>query len=431
MRSDVVVVGGGAIGVSVALELARHGERPLLLERGDRLAAGCSAGSAGLICPSHSAPLATPAALRQGLRWALKPDSPLRIRPRPALLPWLAAFARASTAARAAAATDLVRELSLASLEQHAALAEEGLDIGFEQRGVMNVYETEAAYAAGRAEAAHSEQVGNPTRVLTADEARELEPALSGSIVGAVLYPEEAHCDPLRFVEAVGRAAADAGAEIRTGVEVLSLRRRNGRVEALDTTAGEIRPGRIVLATGAWTPMLARDLGISVPVEAGKGYHVDLEAQPGDPRIPVFMQESRVIATPLEGRLRLAGTLELCGLDLSVDRRRVDAIVAAAERNLGGSGSRKVVEVWRGLRPCAPDGLPILGRAPGLDNVVLATGHAMMGLTLAPVTGRLVAELLAGERPSHDLTLLRPDRFRSLGVASRRRRSPSQAAATA
>lgn len=431
MDPDVVVVGGGAIGVSVAFELARRGRRPLLLERGDRLAAGCSAGSAGLICPSHSTPLATPAALRQGLRWALKSDSPLRIRPRPALLPWLAAFARASTSARAAAATDLVRELSLTSLDQHAALAEEGLDTGFERRGILNVYETEAAYAAGRGEAAHSGQAGHSARVLTADEARALEPALSEAIVGAVLYPEEAHCDPLRFVEAVGRAAAGAGAEIRTGVEVLGLRRRGGRVAALDTTAGEIRPGSVVLAAGAWTPALARDLDVPAPVEAGKGYHVDLEAQPGDPRIPVFMQESRVIATPLEGRLRLAGTLELCGLDLSVDRRRVDAIVAAARRNLAGSGSRKVVEVWRGLRPCAPDGLPILGHAPGLDNVVLATGHAMMGLTLAPVTGRLVAELLAGKRPSHDLALLRPDRFRSLGAATRRRRSLPPAAATA
>ena len=212
----------------------------------------------------------------------------------------------------------------------------------------------------------------------------------------------------------MGAAAVDAGAEVRTRVEVLGVRRRNGRAESLQTTSGEVKAGVVVLAAGAWTPVLARTLGLYVPVEGGKGYHVDLEAATGDPRIPVWSHETRVIATPLRGRLRLAGTLELAGLDERINKVRVDAIVRAARRLVAGLEGRRVVEVWRGLRPCTPDGLPIVGRPPSLENVVLATGHAMMGLTLAPVTGRLVGEILTEQAPSHDLRPLRPERFQPL-----------------
>jgi D-amino-acid dehydrogenase len=228
-----------------------------------------------------------------------------------------------------------------------------------------------------------------------------------------VLYPDEAHCDPERFVSAVGEAAVEAGAEIRLGVEVLGLRRDGPRAMAVDTTVGSVGAGTVVVAAGAWTPGVVRELGIFVPVEGGKGYHVDLEAAEGDPEVPVFLQEARVIATPLPGRLRIAGTLELSGLDLGVDRVRLEAISRASRRVLRIEG-RRVVEIWRGLRPCAPDGLPIVGRPPGHESVVLATGHAMMGLTLAPVTGRLVAETVAGETPSQDVSAFRPDRFRRL-----------------
>ena len=411
---DVVVVGGGVIGACAALELARRGARVTLLERGGELAWGCSAGNAGLICPSHATPLANPAALRDGLRWLLKPDSPFYLRPRPSVLPWLARFVAASTPERVRASAPVIRELASASLALHAELADAGLDTGLERRGVLNVYESEEAFEEAKREAAETARAGLPVEVLETEKARELEPAVAGAPAGAVYYPGDAHCDPLRFVRSVGAAASEAGAEIRTRVEVLGLRRRNGRVEAVVTTAGEVAAGSVVLAAGAWTPLLTRDLGLFVPVEGGKGYHVDLEPGEGDPRLPVWFQETRVIATPLAGRVRLAGTLELSGLDLSVDRRRVDAIVRAGKRGLRGLESRRVLEVWRGLRPCTPDGLPIVGRPPGLENVVLATGHAMMGLTLAPVTGRLVGEILTGEEPSHDLRPLRPDRFQPI-----------------
>jgi D-amino-acid dehydrogenase len=406
---DVVIVGGGAIGTCSALELARRGARVTLLERGPSLAAGCSAGNAGLICPSHSTPIANPAALRNGVRWMVKRDSPFYLKPRPAALPWLARFTLAARAERAWAGARAIRALSLASLELHAELAAQGLETGFQRSGVLNVYATAEGLAAGAAEAQAS---GLRAEVLDTDGLRELEPALEPA-AGGVYYPDEAHCEPLRFVNAAGAAAAALSADVRTGTEVRRLRRDRSGI-SVETTAGVLRPETVVLAAGAWSSTLARQLHVFLPLEGGKGYHVDLEAAPGDPQLPSWIADSWTIATPLEGRLRLSGTLELAGLDLSIDRVRVDAIRRGGERAVRGLNGRRVLDVWAGLRPCTPDGLPVIGQPAGVPGLVLATGHAMKGVSLAPVTGLLVADIATGETPSHDLAPFRPDRFRAV-----------------
>jgi D-amino-acid dehydrogenase len=406
----VVIVGGGAIGVCCAYELAQRGVEVMLLERGEELAAGASFGNAGLLCPSHSAPIANPASVRNGLRWMLRPDSPFYLRPRPAVAPWLARFVKASTASRADEGTRIIRELSLASLELHAELAEQGLRTGFERRGILNVYETDAAFALARE---HADATGLTASVLDRDETRQLEPAVGERIAGSVYFPDEAHCDPLAFVYAVARAAREAGATVDTDRRVERLRRANGGI-ALSTNRGDIRADTVVLAAGAWTSQLAAPLGVFLPQEGGKGYHLDLPPAPEDPEIPISLDEAHVIATPLPGRLRLSGTLELSGLDTSISRVRVDAIRSAAARVLAIDEDRPELEIWAGLRPCTPDGLPVIGRPFGVEPLVLATGHARKGLSLSPITGRLVAELISGEPPSLDLAPLSPDRFRPL-----------------
>jgi len=291
VTAGVVVIGGGAIGVCAPLELARAGARAALVERGPELASGCSAGNAGLI--HHSVPLATPANLLNGLRWIRKRDSLFYLRPRPAVVPWLVLLAAACTPSRAEAAGRVLRELAAASLDLHAKLAEEGVETTFERRGTLLVHLTEEGFDAGRSEAEPNELAGIRSQVLGPERARRLEPALAGPFRGAIHYPDEAMCDPVRFVEAVGRAAAETGARVRTRVEVLALRRRGRRIDAVETTAGDLRAGEVVLAAGAWTAELARPLGVFVPLEGGKGYHVDLEPGPDDLRIPVFVHETK------------------------------------------------------------------------------------------------------------------------------------------
>lgn len=416
---EIAIVGAGSLGLMTALELARRGVRPVILERGPDVLSGCSPGSAGLLSPAHSTPLATPSAVREGLRHMLRRDSPFSMRPRPRLIPWLLRFMWAARKDRVRIGTDLIRDFSFASLDLHKKLAAEGLDTGLETLGALNVFETQRAYEAGIVEAEGLSAHGIKSQVMAAEDVREFQPALSERVVGGVFYPDEAQCDPERFMLAVAEAAVDAGAVLHTQAEVLDARVSRGRVVSLDTTIGEVHPQQLVVANGAWTVQLSRRLGLRIPVEGGKGYHVDLEPASTDPSVPVYMQEARVIATPYRDRLRLAGTLQLTGLSMRVDRVRVQAILQSGVRTLRGVHAGRVTEVWRGIRPCTPDGLPILGRSERLHNVVFATGHAMKGLHLAPETGRVVSQVLLGEEPTRDLTPFSPDRFRLNGWVRR------------
>jgi len=394
---DVVIVGAGAIGAACALELAQRGARVEVLERGDGWAQGCSAGNAGLIVPSHATPLATPAALRDGLRWLGHRQSPFALHLRPALLPWLARFVIACARFRAHDGTGLLRALAVESLQRWAALVPDQL----ERRGVLCVYAGERGFAAGRHEASAYAACGLRCEVLDGGAAVELEPSLRGPVSGAILYPDEAHGDPQALVMALGEAACAHGARLRTGVEVRGLCPGGVR-----TAAGEVHADRVVIAAGAWTQRLVARM----PVIAGLGCSVDLFDGLAKPSRPVFLHEARVVLTPLADRLRLAGTLELAEPTVKLDTRRLSGVLAAGRKALASQGRWSAATPWVGLRPIAPDGLPIVGPLPGAPEVILASAHAMLGLTLAPVTGRLVADALEGHPP---LAELAPGRFRA------------------
>jgi D-amino-acid dehydrogenase len=408
--TEVIVVGGGVVGTCVALELVRRGREVVLLERDAQVGGGASAGNAGYVVPSHAAPLASPASVRHGLHWLFDPRSPLRIRPRLGLGRWLAAFLRASTPRRAADGTSLLRALALESLELHAELAAEGLPTTFERRGIMNVYETFAGFAEGKAEARRHEAAGLEAVVLDDAAAVAREPALTGGLAGAVLYPGEASCDPARFTAAAADAAAAAGARIELGTEALGLVCENGRVAAVDTTRGRYGAATTVLAAGIWSDRLARPAGIRLGLEGAKGYHLDFARTDAQPRLPVFLQEARVTTTPLPEHFRLTGGFDLCGFDMDVDAAMTEAMVAASRRMLGMDATASTPRVWRGLRPCSADGLPLIGWAGAVHDLIVCTGHAMLGLTLAPVSARIVADLVEGTERA-GLGLLDPARF--------------------
>jgi D-amino-acid dehydrogenase len=412
-RGTVVVIGGGVIGVTSAYYLALDGWEVTLLERGE-ICSGSSYGNAGLLVPSHVLPLAAPGVWWQGVKWMLDPDSPFYIKPRldPALWSWLWRFRAACHPDRVKQAMPLLRELSVQSLELYRELAAiAGLDFAFRESGSMLVFLTEQAFEHGVEEARHFAEVGVPFKVLDGAAARSVEPALRSEVVGGVLFPEDALLVPDRFVKGLGRVLGTLGVEVRTGTEVLGLRTSGNRVSRIETTKGAFSADTVVLAAGAWSPGVARSLGLRIPIEAAKGYSLTYRRPANGPNIPLLPAEGRFSITPMGDLLRFGGTLELAGLDLSINRRRVEALQRSARQYIVRTEELELLEIWRGLRPCTPDGLPLLGRSSRLGNLVVAAGHAMVGMSLGPVTGKIVAQLAAAAEPLADIRLLDPHRF--------------------
>ena len=253
--------------------------------------------------------------------------------------------------------------------------------------------------------------LGGEGSALSPADVAKLAPRVSGPIAGGVLFPVDAHVQPARLVAALAGLASARGARILTGHDVLALEREGRRIARVRTTRGDFTAGQIVIAGGAWSPTIVRSLGVRLPVQGAKGYSVTVRCPPDFGETPLMLAESKVFVTPMDALLRFGGTLELAGLDLSVNLRRVRAVERAIARVLPGVEKSEHVETWRGLRPLTPDDRPILGRPRAYDNLVIATGHGMSGISQGVISGKLVAELVAGEPTSLDVAPLSPDRF--------------------
>ena len=414
-RRDVVVVGGGPVGACAAEALAAEGATVTLVERESEIApVACGVyANCGLLVPSDSVPLASPGALGQGLRWLLDASSPFYIAPRPspALIRWLRLFRAAATAAHVDASMPVLRSLHVASAGLHDTLATSGGERWlYHHDGLVQAYEAEASFAVALEELETQRRLGVRADVLSEADVRLLYPALRGSLAGAIAYPEDGHMDPALFTRAMAARAADHGAEVRTATEVVALE-PDGAGVRLVTTRGDITADQVVLAAGAWTPQLTEDLGLHLPIEPAKGYSVDVRRPDDFPEVPLYLGDAHVVLTPLGDRLRLGSTLELSGWDMRVRRQRVARLREGGERVMGIPADAPVEQLWRGPRPVTPDGLPAVGRVPRRERVIVAAGHCMLGLTLGPVTGRLVAEIAGGRPTTLDVGPLAPGRW--------------------
>jgi D-amino-acid dehydrogenase len=418
LSKTVLIVGGGVIGLCTAYYALQAGHRVILLERGAPDHDSCSLGNAGMIVPSHFAPLAAPGIVSYGLRAMWNPESPFYIRPRlsRALMEWGWKFIRSATPAKAAQAEPLLRDLSLASRQCFAELAREwGNDFGLVQRGSLMLCKTEHALRDEAALAERANRLGIAAHVLTAEELARLEPNVAMDVAGAVYFPQDCHLIPQRFVSALTRRLQAEGVRFFWRSEVSGWRIRGRRVECVRTSDGELEADEYVIAGGAWSPQIARGLRARLPMQAGKGYSITL-AQPRQlPQMCAILVEARVAVTPmpLDGALRFAGTMEITGLDESISPARVRGIVKAACAYYPTFSEVDFRDrpAWRGLRPVSPDGLPYVGRLHHYDNLSIAAGHAMLGLSLGPITGRLMAQVLSDVRPEMDIGLLNPNRF--------------------
>jgi D-amino-acid dehydrogenase len=414
-RSDVVVVGGGPVGACAAQALAAAGAAVTLLERESQIAPEvCGAhANCGLVNPSHCTPLASPGALGVGMRWLVDSSSPFYIAPRPSpsLARWLWMFRAAATAARVEASMPVLRALHVSSSELHHALARNGGEAWlYHRNGIVQVYEEESSLAEALEELEALRRVGVRGNVVPETEARALYPGMVGKLSGAISFPEDAHMDPALFTRAMAACAESDGAEVRTATEVIALEPDADGVR-LVTTKGDVVADQVVLAAGAWTPLLTRSLGLPLPIEPAKGYSVDIERPADFPEVALYLGDAWTVLTPLGDRLRLGSSLELAGWDMRIRRNRVQRLRVAGERVMGIPADGPVEQIWRGPRPVTPDGLPVVGRVPRRERVIVASGHCMLGLSLGPVTGKLVAEIAGGRAPSLDLAPLAPTRF--------------------
>ncbi len=411
--TNILIIGGGVIGVSTAYFLAEKGASVTLIEKGD-VAAGSSYGNAGLVCPCHSVPLPAPGALTQGVKWLFNPESPFYVKPRldADLLAWLWRFQSFANRKAYDRAVPLLRDLMRASLDLYQTIIErENLACYFEKSGGLVLYRTAAGLEHGQKETAVLQNHGLQMKLLSGDEVRQMEPLACPEIVGGIHYQEDAHLTPHLFVQGLAQAARARGANLLTQTELLEFTLDGGRITAVTTTRGTFRPEQLILAAGVWSSPLARQLGLKLPMQPAKGYSVTIKRPSPSPQTHLHLGEAKVIATPMGPYLRFAGTLELAGYDLSINRRRVRAILRAADDYLTGMEEKEIVEIWRGLRPCSPDGLPYIGRSTRVNNLIIAAGHAMLGISMGPITGQLAAELAAGERPSLDLAAFDVERF--------------------
>jgi len=254
-------------------------------------------------------------------------------------------------------------------------------------------------------------EYGIESQALSREEMAAMEPALRPELVGGVYFPNEAYIDPARFVEALAARAVEKGVKIITAAQVQGIESGSGKVRRVRTTRGEFEPEQVVVAAGAWSTELVRELGIRLPMQAAKGYSVTLPIMANSPKLALYFGEAMVAATPLDEGVRLAGTLELAGMDFKINRRRVTGILNSAGEYLELPEEAQQVEPWRGLRPCTPDGLPIMDQLEPYENVYIATGHCKLGITLGPVTGKLMAQLVCGQAPEIGLDAFSMGRF--------------------
>ncbi|RYG37572.1 FAD-dependent oxidoreductase [bacterium] len=411
----VVVIGAGIVGLCAADSLLRRGFRVTVIERDATPGEGCSYGNGGLIVPSHFEPLAAPGMVMTGLRMLRSKESPFGFAGFPGLemAGWMARFMRSANAGHVERSAPILRDMNLASR----ALYENryaDVEAGYERLGELMVCRTEAALAGESRLAKEANHLGLKTTVMTRRDLADFDKGIEYDAAGAVYFEDDAHLTPPLFMPALRARVIAAGAEVREGVEVKGFRTKDGKIEAALLDGGELPADEFVLAAGSWTGKLATKLGLRLPLLAGKGYGFTVKQPPAIPSYPAILVEGRVAVTPMRDGVRFVGTMEL-GLPgpavPNESRLRGMRKAIADAYPVYRDFDLTQIPAWSGLRPCAPDGMPYIGRSGRIANAIFATGHGMMGMSLGPVSGEMVAEVAENALPSIPLALLSPDRY--------------------
>lgn len=409
------IIGGGIIGLFTAYYLLKKGHQVVLFEQ-NTIGNGASAGNAGMIVPSHVVPLAAPGMIAKGIRWMFDSKSPFYVKPRldSDLLRWGYLFYKNSTARYLDRRVAALRDINLLSRKLYQELHESNtIDFGFQGRGILMLHQSAKSEADELEAAAIANKVGVEAQVLSLAEAQELEPGIQMIANGAVYYPNDAHINPGLLLQRLSDWLTNNGVIIKQLDAVKSVAVMDGRINYIQTTDATYDFDEVILAAGSWSPQVGRLLKLSLPMQAGKGYSFMVENPPFKPSIPSILVDGKIAVTPIGDGLRFAGTLEIGEINQHINMNRVTGIVESIPKFYPDFKVNipAVDQIWSGLRPCSPDGLPYIGRSERISNLIVATGHAMMGISLAPATGLIVSQLVDQEPHEIDVKPFRVERF--------------------
>lgn len=402
-----LIIGGGVVGLFSAYFLQKEGIEVTVIDRTD-LSENCSTGNAGMIVPSHIIPISAPGMISKGISWMFSSKSPFYIHPRLdyKLVQWCMLFFKAANEKQVKKAIPYLKSLSLLSKALYLDFKEEHPEatLSFQDKGLLMAYQTEAMEKE-EVEFAHlAKSYGLETEILSPNDLKTIEPNLELKARGAVLFPGDAHLDPAALYGFLKKYLEAKGVKFLTNTQVQGFEKSGGKVEAVQTDQGKISAEKVLICGGSWSGELAQMLGISLPMMGGRGYSFLQENKP-EIKQATILTESKVAVSPYGERIRFGGTMEIAGTNQKVNLNRVKGIFEAINRFYPEFEAKFPEEnkIWKGLRPCSPDGLPYIGAAPGYSNVLFGTGHSMMGVSLAPATGKILAELHQTKNPSLEL----------------------------
>lgn len=413
-KVDVLVLGAGIVGMSIAHELQRAGRQVTVVDRAPEAGLGCSYGNAGWITPCFSMPLPQPGMFWKSIGWLLDPESPLYIKPQPSwlLVRWMLGFLRAMNQKQLNQSVSVLTEISKYSLQFYGDLAKRAPEtFGFDQKGLLLVSGNETGLKAAEIEMRLMSERGVPGRMLTGEEIVQMEPSLKPRLKGGVYFPSEAHAEPLMTVKALTREFEQMGGVLATRSEIYDFEFEGSKVKTVMTTRGNYSPDLVVFALGSWSVPLARRMRVSIPLLGGKGYRLICDNMHVKPQHPIMIVERKIAVTPRGNTTSLAGTLELVDRDEGITVRRVNAILRGSQEYLHVGDKPQISELWRGLRPCTPDGVPMVGFSKKYSNLFYSVGHQMLGLQSAPGSAKLAADLIVGKPSITDPKPFRPERY--------------------
>ncbi len=414
MKKEVVIIGGGIVGLSSAYYLQKAGHQVTVIDKSD-IRSGASFVNAGYLTPSHIIPLASPGMIQKGIKWMFNSSSPFYMKPRwdMEFVKWSWYFHKSSTKEKVRKAIPVIKDINILSKHLYEALLASG-DLGdfqLEKKGLLMLYKTDEAGEKEMAVAQKAKFLGLEVNSLSYSQLKELEPDVDIDAKGAIHYECDAHTTPTEIMPKLLRHLKDSGVRIITNEEVTAIEKKNQKILSVQTDKAKYPLEELVVAAGSWSSEIAKNLGLTISLQAGKGYAINVERRTGI-RLPAVLMEAKAAVTPMRGFTRFAGTMEFSGINDFIRKERVQAIRKAAKDYYPSIDiqNQDLENAKSGLRPVSPDGLPYIGRPQYHSNLVLATGHAMMGWSLGPATGKLVSEVIGHEAASMDILPFSPDR---------------------